>query len=50
MAMSYSMPKPKMSAPGSSGKRMGPKMTSKRIGGIRTNFTQGIATPKMGKR
>ena len=39
---------PKMSAPGLGSKRLGPKVPSKRIGGIRTNFTQGIATPKMG--
>jgi hypothetical protein len=31
------------------GPRLGPKMPSKRVGGIRTNFTQGIATPKMSK-
>lgn len=45
---------PSMKAGGSApklGGRMKPKMASKRVGGIRTNFTQGIATPKMsGKR
>jgi hypothetical protein len=25
-------------------------MKTKKVGGIRTNFTQGIATPKLGKR
>lgn len=43
---------PKMSAGGKSsglGSRMKPKMASKKIGGIRTSFTQGIATPKMSK-
>jgi hypothetical protein len=47
--MAFSMPRPKMAAPGSGAKRLGPKVPSKRIGGIRTNFTQGIAMPKMSK-
>jgi hypothetical protein len=29
---------------------MKPTMKTKKVGGIRTNFTQGIATPKLGKR
>ncbi len=48
--MAFGMPRmPKSSPPGMSGKKMGPKVPSKRIGGIRTNFTQGIATPKLSK-
>ncbi len=49
--MAFGMPPRMPKGPsGMSGKKLGPRKPSTRIGGIRTNFTQGIATPKMGKR
>jgi hypothetical protein len=45
-----SMSMPKSSPPGMSGKKLGPRKPSMKVGGIRTSFTQGIATPKLGKR